>query len=78
MICAVYVDDTIFWSPNDANIDKTISKLKALKFELTDQREVDPFLGIKTDTAKDETITMSQLVLIETIIRSLGLKDDSK
>ena len=28
MIFAIYVDDTIFWSPNEANIDRTISELK--------------------------------------------------
>ena len=78
MICAIYVDDTIFWSPNEIKIDETISELKALNFDLTDEGEVDSFLGIKIDTADDGTITMSQPALIETIIKSLGLEDDSK
>ena len=49
-----------------------------MNVDLTDEGEVDSFLGIKIDTAEDETITMSQPILIETIIRSLSLEDDSK
>ena len=44
IVCAVYVDDTIFWSPDDSKIESTISELKALNFELTDKGEVDSFL----------------------------------
>ena len=73
-----YVDDTIFWSPNEIKIDEIIGELKALNFDLTDEGEVDSFLGIKIDTEDDGTITMSQPALIETIIKSLGLENDSK
>ena len=43
-----------------------------------DEGDVDSFLGIKIDTADDETITMSQPALTDTIIKSLGLNHDSK
>ena len=36
VICAIYVDDTIFWLPDDSNIDQTITELKAPYFDLTD------------------------------------------
>ena len=60
------------------NIDRTISELKALNFDLTDEGEVDSFLGIKIDTKDNGTITMSQPALIGTIIKSMGLENDSK
>ena len=78
IICAIYVDDTIFWAPKDSIIDKTISELRALNFDLTDEGDVDSFLGIKIDTADDKTITMSQPALTDTIIKTLGLNHDSK
>ena len=77
-ICAIYVGDTIFWSPDDTKIDQTISELKALDFDLTDEGVVDSFLGIKIDTAEDGTINMSQPALTDTIIETLGLENDSK
>ena len=78
VICAIYVDDTIFWSPDDTKIDQTITELKALNFDLTDEGEVDSFLGIKIETTDDNTITMSQPALTDTIIKTLGLEKDSK
>ena len=77
MICAIYVDDIIFLSSNDINIDITISELWALTFDLTDKRGVESFLGIKTNTNDDGMITMSQHVLIDTM-NPLGLEDDCK
>ena len=59
IICAIYVDDTIFWSPNEVNIDKIISELNVLNFDLTDKGEVDSFLGIEFDTKDDGKITIS-------------------
>ena len=78
VICAIYVDGTIFWSPDDTKIDQTISELKALDFDLTDEGVVDSFLGIKIDTKEDGTIAMSQPALTDTIIETLGLENDSK
>jgi hypothetical protein len=74
----MYVDDTMFWLPDDTKIDQTISELKALDFDLTDEGVVDSFLGINIDTAEDGTINMSQPALTDTIIETLGLENDSK
>ena len=74
IICAIYVDDTIIQSPDDYKIDQVISGLKELNFELIDEGDVDSFLGIKIDTADDDTIIMSQPALIEKIIHALGLE----
>ena len=78
IICAVCVDDTVFWSPDESKINKAISELKAHKFELTDEEEVDSFLDIKIDKDEKGNITMTQKGLIETIIKLVGLENDSK
>ena len=64
LICDIYVNDTIFWSPSDSKIDQIISGLKGLNFEFTDEGDVDSFLGIKIDTTDDDTVTMLQSSLI--------------
>ena len=64
-ICAIYMEDKIFWSPDDSKIDWTISELKSLNFDLIYDGEVDSFLGIKIDTLDDDTLGMFQSALIE-------------
>ena len=59
IVCAIYVDDTIFWSPDESIIDTTISKIKSLNFDLADEGDVDSFLGVKIDTDEDGTIIKS-------------------
>ena len=63
---------------DESEIDKCISELKVFNFDLTDEGEVDSLLGIKIDTEKDKTMFMTQPALIDTIIKSIGLEDDSK
>ena len=64
----VCVDNTAFWSPDKSKIQETISELKALKFILTGEIEVDSFLGIKIDKDEVSNITMTQRGPIDTII----------
>ena len=78
IICAVYVDDTIFWLPDEFKIEETVSELNAPKFELTDEEKADLFLGITINKDDTGNITMTQTVLIDTIIKAVGLKNDSK
>ena len=84
IICAVYVDDTMFLADNDKIIDQHISSLKALDFDLTDEGDIEAFLGVQVERTTDKngnvnTIKMSQPGLSETIIKTLGLvRDQSK
>jgi Reverse transcriptase (RNA-dependent DNA polymerase). len=48
IFCLLYVEDTLFFSTDDKLIDKHISALQSLLFELTDEGDVDDtFLGVK-------------------------------
>ena len=71
----IYIYDIIFWSPDEFNIDTTISELKRLKFDLTHEGDVHSFLGVKLDTTEDDTIAMLQPALIDVIIQALGLEE---
>lgn len=77
IICVIYVDDTIFFSPKNSIIDTHINHLKQ-NFELIDEGDVNEFLGIKIQKEKDGTIIMTQPGLIDQIIKHVGLEYDSK
>ena len=47
IISLLYIDDTLFFAKDDAIIDSHISKLKKLGFDLTDDGDVESFLGVK-------------------------------
>ena len=78
IICVIYVDDTLFFSKDPKKIDQIISNLKKLDFELTDEGDVEAFLGIQVDQLDDGTIKMSQPDLINRVIKALGLEAESK
>lgn len=78
IICVVYVDDTLFYSKTNEKIDETISQLKKLNFDLTDEGDVDAFLGVKVEQNEDNSIKMSQPDLISRVIETLGLESSSK
>jgi hypothetical protein len=78
IICAIYVDDTIFLADNDKIIDEHISSLKALDFDLTDEGDINAFLGVQVERTHDKNrkvteIKMSQPGLTENITKALGL-----
>ena len=78
VICVIYVDDTLFFSKDPSKVDKVISNLQKLNFELTDEGDVDAFLGIKVEQLEDGTIKMTQPELINRVITTLGLDKQSK
>lgn len=78
IVCLLYVDDTLFFSAEDALIDKHISALQSLQFELTDEGDVDTFLGVKLTNNPDGSITMTQPSMTEQVLTALGLSNDSK
>ena len=54
VLCLIYVDDTIFFAKDQKLIDREITDLKR-DFELTDEGEVDAFLGIDIKHEEMET-----------------------
>ena len=73
-----YVDDTLFFAKDDAIIDEHISILKPKQFELTNEGDVEAFLGVNAQRNLDSTIKMTQLNLIDTVIKLVGLEHESK
>jgi len=46
VICLVYVDDMLFYSPNETDLDIVFEKLRKLNMELKVEDDVAGFLGV--------------------------------
>jgi hypothetical protein len=79
VICLVYVDDTLFFSPKQEFIDDVIRRLQhEHNLDLEVEQDVAGFLGIHLD--RDPTsghIKLTQIGLIKRIIAMLGVQNDS-
>jgi Reverse transcriptase (RNA-dependent DNA polymerase) len=76
VICLVYVDDTLFYSPKIEYIHEVIEKLRARKMDLEVEGKVAGFLGVhfEWDVTKN-TVTLTQEGLIKRIIEALNISD---
>ena len=69
-----YVDDLLFWSKDEEEIDQTINSLKLLGVDLEEEGDASGYLGVKMDKdPKTGEITLTQEGLTQLIIKGLGL-----
>ena len=73
----VYTDDGIFCGPDEAEIAQCMTELGA-RFDITDEGDIDEYLGVKVTRMPDGTITLTQPHLIDSIIADLGFKENTK
>ena len=78
-----YVDDGIFISKSNENIDKAIRDLKNKKkakqsFNMEDQGDITDYLGINFDKLPNGNIKMWQPHLIEQIVKEVGINPREK
>ena len=76
VICVLYVDDTLFWSPKKEWIDEVIEKLQTQEqVELEDEEDVAGFLGVHIEKSeRDQTVKLTQEGLIKRIIAALNIE----
>jgi hypothetical protein len=75
MILLTYVNDCIIISPSKASIDRLILSMQSgpENFKLTDEGDVNKFLGIEIMRLNDNSFKLSQPFLIDCIFNFLGL-----
>ena len=71
-ICLVYVDDTLFFSPNE--LDQCLWKLRELNLELNVKDDVAVFLGFLINKIDGERIELTQTVVIKRILKAIGIE----
>ena len=75
MVVLTYVDDCIIASRSMRSIDAFVNSMKngPEKFILTDEGDVNKFLGIEITQIDDKSYELSQPFLIDRILSFLGL-----
>jgi hypothetical protein len=71
------VDDGILCGPSAKGIQTIIGDLRA-QFDITDEGEIDTYLGIKISRPISDTIELKQPHLIQQILDDLGMKPNTK
>eukprot|EP00957_Ditylum_brightwellii_P181632 13836118-Ditylum_brightwellii.AAC.1 len=78
MTCVVYVDDCLFFAPNQKDIDALLEKIQALGMVFNVKNNTAGFLGVEMKrNVDDNTVTLTQTGLIDCIVTALGLDDNS-
>ena len=77
IILIVYVDDAILISPFKTLIQKEIASIKE-DYDLTDDGELQDYLGIRFDRRPDGSLKLTQPRMIERVLEIVGLDKDSE
>ena len=80
IIFLVYIDDCIVFGPTTRAIDQVVADLRSCprKFTVIDQGDIGDFLGIQIKRQEDGSAHLSQIHLIDSILKDLHLQPDSK
>jgi hypothetical protein len=76
VICLVYVDDTLFYSPKSEYIDEVIANLRKNEMELEVENSVAGFLGVHIERNEmDGSIKLTQKGLAARVVETLQIED---
>jgi len=75
VICLVYVDGTLFFSPNESDIYVVFGKLRKLKLELNVEDDVAGFIGALIKKLFGYRIGL-QTGLIKKILEAIGIEEE--
>ena len=76
-ILLIYVDDGILCGPSEDEIQQILIELASL-FDITDEGEIDTYLGVKITRPTRDTIELTQPHLIQQVLDDLGMKSNTK
>jgi hypothetical protein len=76
-VLLIYVDNGILCGTSTSEMQTIINKLGDL-FNITDEGEVDAYLGLKISRPKSDTIKLKQPHLIQQILDDMGMKPNTK
>ena len=68
-----YVDDILFWSKDEKEIEKLARKLRETGIDLEQEDDAAGFLGVRMEKNAEGKLEMTQEGLIDRIIEALGL-----
>ena len=76
-IYMLYTDDSILAGPCQKEIDQIVKDLKRAKLNVTDEGDIQDFLGVNIDKQDYGTIKLSQPHLVDQILKDLNMSNDN-
>jgi hypothetical protein len=77
MIYTLYTNDSILAGPDKKEIQQVITDLKAAKLNITEEGDLEDFLGVQIEQKKDGLVHLTQPHLIDQILKVLRLDQES-
>ena len=73
----LYTDDSLLAGPDQKEIDQIIVDLQKANLNITDEGDIQDFLGINITMRKDKSILLTQPHLIDQILKDVGMDNDN-
>jgi len=73
----LYTDDSILAGPDKDELKQVIADIKSAGLDVTEEGDIEDFLGVNIDRVDDDTYHLSQPHLIEQILRDLNLDGEN-
>ena len=77
VLYALYTDDSILAGPDKDEIDRIIKQMRDVKLDITDEGNVEDFLGVNIERNEDGTVTLTQPHLVDQILKDLNMMNDN-
>ena len=78
-IALIYVDDVLFFSPEQDKIYELINKIEDAGILLTVEQDVYDFLGVEVNTDKQSgKVALTQWGLTKKVLNTVGILDSNK
>ena len=76
VIYVLYTDDSILAGPSQREIDQVIADIRKAKLNITEEGDIQDFLGVNIQREDDGRITFSQPHLIDKILGGMGMDSE--
>ena len=73
VLYALYTDDSILAGPNKEEVDAVIEQIRRAKLDVTDEGNVEDFLGVNIERRPDGSVKLSQPHLVDQILKDLKM-----
>jgi hypothetical protein len=76
-VYVLYTDDSILAGPDNKELDKIIAQMRSTGLELTEEGDIEDFLGVNIERKDDGSVHLTQPQLISQILEDLRLDGDN-
>ena len=73
VLYALYTDDSILAGPDKKEVDDIIDMMRKAKLDITDEGNVEDFLGVNIERRPDGSVKLSQPHLIQQLLKDLKM-----